>query len=159
MKYLIEDNRLINLSWQTDITIINAFAKGISMRLYENLTDILETFSVLLKGGYNVHIQDELTGKCSIHIICEIITTCIKNTELAASLIRRLIDFKANINAKDSFHRTALHIIASNKENHRHLYQLLIKSGASKYSMDSDGHTPEDIAMIHGESRRIPLFK
>ncbi|CAF1118517.1 unnamed protein product [Didymodactylos carnosus] len=87
MKYLIEEHTPVNSSWQTDITIVCAFAKGILMNPFQNLTDIVETLGVLLKAGYNINIQEELVGKYPSHIIREIRTTCMKNIAIAINLV------------------------------------------------------------------------
>ncbi|CAF1596072.1 unnamed protein product [Rotaria magnacalcarata] len=157
MRYLIEEYKLLDVSWKTDISIIDAFAKGVPMSSFGDTVDTIETYDVLLRNGYDLHIQEELTGKYPIHIICDMITSCAINTELSIILILKLIDFKANINAKDSFHRTPLHILASHTNNHRHLYRILVKFGAQKYLVDSDGHLATDIASVHAANEQISL--
>ncbi|CAF0836505.1 unnamed protein product [Didymodactylos carnosus] len=157
MKYLIEEHTTVNPSWQTDITIIDALAKGILLNQFENLVAILETLVVLLKAGYKINIQEKLTGKTLVHILYENIITCMKTKASAIDLILTLSDFNANFNTRDSFHRTALHIIAST--NHHHLYQILLQLGAVKSSIDIDGHTSEDIAMLHAGIRGVSILR
>lgn len=159
IQHLIDKYTWVNPCWKTDSTIIDAFSKCVLLNFSNKIGDIIDTFNILLKNGFDLDTRDDFTGKYPIHTICEALINLVHNESMLLPLILRLIDFKPNLNAKDYFQRTALHVIASDKKHCQHIYQILIKSGANKYLMDSDGRTPSDIAMEHDHNQRTIISR
>jgi hypothetical protein len=77
-------------------------------------------FSHLLNGEYNV-LTTDLKGRTLLHY-------CVEIQKLYCKVIRRLIELKADINARDNEQRTPL-IIAIQKHNKK-LIEKLLKHGA-----------------------------
>lgn len=76
--------------------------------------------------------------------------------EGAVSLVRALLEHKANVHERDNLGRTALSVAAINGK--ADVLRILIQAGASVNAADNKGRTPLNLALKHGIDRSKQLL-
>ena len=106
------------------------------------MSNWLEGTLFLLESGANVNLVTSgyMGGSSALHFV-----SCDTNYDL----VKSLLDFGANVNAKDEFEDTPLHSLVQDKECAKNPFQVakaLIEAGADGKAKNKNGKTPFDLA-------------
>ncbi len=108
-----------------------------------------EVCELLIKQGEDVNEQDRAGGMAPLHIAAG-------KGNLPQSVWMVLLDNGANLNIKDRYGRTPLHLIA--RAGDPRIAKMLIKKGARTNIRDQQGKTPLDIASDSGHEKMVAVL-
>ena len=109
-------------------------------------TDVCE---LLIKRGEDVNEQDRAARMAPLHVAAG-------KRNLPQSVWIVLLDNGANVNIKDRYGRTPLHLIA--RAGDPEIAKLLIDRGARANVRDQQGQTPLDIASHSGHEAMVAVL-